>query len=70
MWKSGFYRIAEGANVPIVLGFLDYSNKRLGLGPTVTLTGDRETDMAVIRSFYSSISGRWPEKTGPIQLSR
>jgi 1-acyl-sn-glycerol-3-phosphate acyltransferase len=69
-WKSGFYRIAEGANVPVVLGFLDYGNKRLGLGPTVTLTGDRRTDMGVIGSFYSSISGRWPEKTGPIELSR
>ena len=69
-WKSGFYRIAEGANVPIVLGFLDYGNKRLGLGPMVTLTGDREADMNVIGSFYSSISGRCPEKSGPIQLSR
>ena len=69
-WKSGFYRIAEGANVPVVLGFLDYENKRLGLGPTVTLTGDRKTDMAIIESFYAAITGRWPEKTGPIELSR
>ena len=69
-WKSGFYRIAEGDNVPVVLGFLDYGNKRLCLGPTVTLTGDRETDMAVIGSFYSAITGRRPEQSGPIKLSR
>jgi len=69
-WKSGFYRIAEGANVPVVLGFLDYGNKRLGLGPTITMTGDRATDMAIIESYYSAIPGRWPEKTGPIKLSR
>jgi len=69
-WKSGFYRIAEGANVPVVLGFLDYGNKRLGLGPAITLTGDRATDMAVIESFYSAISGRWPEKTARVKLSR
>ena len=69
-WKSGFYRIAEAANVPIVLGFLDYNTKRLGLGPSVTLTGDRAADMAVIESFYSSIRGRWPEKATPIRLSR
>ena len=56
--------------MPVVLGFLDYGNKRLGLGPTVTLTGDREADMAVIGSFYSAMSGRWPEKTGRIKLSR
>jgi 1-acyl-sn-glycerol-3-phosphate acyltransferase len=69
-WKSGFYRIAEGANVPVVLGYLDYGKKQLGLGPAVTLTGDRDTDLAVIGSFYSSISGRWPEKTCPIKLTR
>ncbi len=69
-WKSGFYRIAEGANVPVVLAFLDYGNRRLGLGPMITLTGDKEADMAIVRSYYESVSGRWPEKTGPISLSR
>lgn len=69
-WKSGFYRIAEGANVPIVLGFLDYEARRLGLGPMLTLTGDKEADMAICRSYYSSISGRWPEKTSAISLTR
>lgn len=69
-WKSGFYRIAEGANVPVVFGFLDYRNRRLGLGPVLTLTGDKEADMAICRSYYSSIGGRWPEKTCPIELTR
>ena len=69
-WKSGFYRIAEGANVPVVFGFLDYRNKRLGLGPVMNLTGDKDADMAICRSYYSSIGGRWPEQTSPIRLSR
>jgi 1-acyl-sn-glycerol-3-phosphate acyltransferase len=67
-WKSGFYRIAEGANVPVVLGFLDYRNKRLGLGPMITLTGDKEADMEIIDSFYAPVEGRWPDKVGPVQL--
>ena len=67
-WKSGFYRIAEGANVPVVLGFLDYGEKRLGLGPVVTLTGDRDADMAIIRSYYDTITGRWPDKVGPVEF--
>ncbi len=67
-WKSGFYRIAEAANVPIVLGFLDFNTKRLGLGPSITLTGDRDADMAIIRSFYDSVRGRWPEKATPVKL--
>lgn len=67
-WKSGFYRIAEGANVPVVLGFLDYGQKRLGLGPMITLTGDRDADMAIIESFYASIAGRHTEKAGPVRF--
>jgi 1-acyl-sn-glycerol-3-phosphate acyltransferase len=67
-WKSGFYRIAEKANVPVVLGFLDFGNKRLGLGPAVTLTGDEAADLAVIGSFYAPILGRWPEQASPIQF--
>ena len=69
-WKSGFYRIAEGANVPVVLAFLDYGARRLGFGPTLTLTGDREADLEVLRSYYESIDGRWPDLTSPIELSR
>jgi 1-acyl-sn-glycerol-3-phosphate acyltransferase len=65
-WKSGFYRIAEGAGVPVIFGFFDYNRKRLGLGPMLTLTGDRDADLEIIRSFYSATSGRWPEKTCPI----
>lgn len=69
-WKSGFYRIAEGAGVPVLLGFFDYQHKRLGLGPAVTLTGDREADLAVMRSFYSAASGRHPEKACPVVFTR
>ena len=65
-WKTGFYRIAEGANVPVVLGFFDYGNRRLGIGPTIAITGDRHADLAKIRDFYEDIAGRWPENSGPI----
>jgi len=34
-WKTGFYHIANGANVPIVLGFLDYRRRIGGLGPSI-----------------------------------
>jgi 1-acyl-sn-glycerol-3-phosphate acyltransferase len=64
-WKSGFYRIAEGAGVPVVFGFFDYANKRLGFGPSMMLTGNIDADMKIIRSFYASVSGRSPEKTSP-----
>lgn len=69
-WKSGFYRIAEGANVPVVFGFLDYRDRRLGLGPILTLTGNKEADMTICRSFYASITGRCPDKTSPVNITR
>jgi 1-acyl-sn-glycerol-3-phosphate acyltransferase len=67
-WKSGFYRIAMEARVPVILGFLDYRNKRVGLGPAVHLSGDMTNDLARIRDFYSGIEGRWPENTSPIRF--
>jgi hypothetical protein len=62
-WKTGFYHIAAGANVPIVLGFLDYQRKAGGIGPTVMPTGDIEADMQEICSFYAGVIGKHPEKS-------
>ena len=67
-WKSGFYRIAEGAGVPVYLGFLDYAHKRLGIGPRFDVSGDQEADFAVLRDFYGDVQGRWPEKASPIRF--
>ena len=68
-WKTGFYRIAEAADVPVVLGFLDYGSKRVGVGPVVKLSGDQEIDLAILRDFYDGIEGRWPEQASPIEFA-
>lgn len=68
-WKSGFYRIAREANVPVVLGFLDYGRRRLGTGPLIELSGDVEADMARIRAYYADIEGRHPENASPVVLA-
>jgi 1-acyl-sn-glycerol-3-phosphate acyltransferase len=62
-WKTGFYRIANGAGIPIVLGYLDYRRKAGGIGPMIMPTGDIEADMAEICAFYAGISGKYPEKS-------
>lgn len=67
-WKSGFYHIARKAEVPVVLGFLDYARKRGGFGPEIILTGNVRDDMDEIRSFYSGKQGRYPDKMGEILL--
>lgn len=69
-WKSGFYHIARGADVPVVPGYLDYARKRAGMGEPIYLTGDKRADMDHIRAFYDrmSPSGRFADKFGPVRL--
>ncbi len=57
-WKTGFYYISQGADVPIVLGFLDYKRKVGGIGPVFFPTGDIEADMREIRTYYADMRGR------------
>ena len=57
-WKTGFYYIALEAQVPIVLGFLDFGSKTSGLGPTLLPTGDLEADMKRIKAFYAPFKGK------------
>lgn len=62
-WKTGFYRIATGAGVPIAIGFLDYVRK---VGGFITLfhpTGEMAADMEKIRGFYVGVLGKFPEKS-------
>lgn len=61
-WKTGFYHIALGAKVPIVLGYLDYKNKLAGFGHVILPTGDIKKDMQRIKDFYSAKSAKHPDK--------
>ncbi len=67
-WKSGFYHIAKGAQVPIVLGYLDFDRKVAGLGPPFVPTGDLAADMDRIRAFYSGIRGKHPDRQSEPRL--
>lgn len=60
-WKSGFYRIAREASLPVTLGYVDRTTKTTGLGPTIELTGDISSDMDRIRAFYADKAGYTPE---------
>jgi 1-acyl-sn-glycerol-3-phosphate acyltransferase len=62
-WKSGFYHIAVGAGVPIVLSVLDYGRRTMRIAAVIQPGGDYEADLAVIRSFYADAVGKHPAKT-------
>lgn len=69
-WKSGFYHIALGANVPIVPGFLDYSRREGGFHAPIHPSGDVRRDMDAIRAVYPDLPAMAhdPTKVGPIRL--
>jgi 1-acyl-sn-glycerol-3-phosphate acyltransferase len=60
-WKKGFYLIAQGANVPIILGFIDYKKKYCGIERIFYPTGDYEKDLAEIWDYYKDIKAKHPE---------
>lgn len=60
-WKRGFYEIAMGAHVPIVLTYVDYGKKQMGVGPRFDPTGDWEADLAHIKEYYRDVQARHPE---------
>jgi 1-acyl-sn-glycerol-3-phosphate acyltransferase len=67
-WKSGFYRIALAADVPIGMAFVDYSTRTVGFGPTMTPTGDVEADLDVFRAFYADKRGKFPDQESDIRF--
>lgn len=60
-WKNGFCRIAAAAEVPIVLGYMDYKRKQIGMDANFLPTGDIEADMSQIYGFYRTITPKFPE---------
>jgi 1-acyl-sn-glycerol-3-phosphate acyltransferase len=60
-WKSGFYRIAIAAEVPILLIAFDYRRKVIRLGPLFRPTGDYEKDLPEIQSHFDAGMARRPE---------
>jgi 1-acyl-sn-glycerol-3-phosphate acyltransferase len=62
-WKTGFYHIAAGAGIPVVLGFLDFTRKRGGYLGSYIPTGDVEGDIALMQAEYAGIRGRYPDQS-------
>jgi 1-acyl-sn-glycerol-3-phosphate acyltransferase len=54
-WRSGFYHIAMGAQVPIVPAWVDHATMRGGLGPPIMPSGDYRADLAKLAAFYRSV---------------
>ena len=61
-WKTGFYRIAEAAKVPIYLSFIDFKTKTVGFLERATVTGNMKSDIDMIKQKYQGMVGFIPSK--------
>lgn len=60
-WKKGFYYIAQKANVPIYIGYMDYEKKIGGFYGEFKITNDVNKDIESIKQILSQYKGRFPE---------
>jgi hypothetical protein len=72
-WKTGFYHVAQGCELPIFLAKVDYQAKETGVFHTFKLTGDKEDDIQAIQASYKTIHGKfihdqYPAYSGQLPL--
>ena len=59
-WHTGFYYIAQQANVPIVLSYMDYKNREAGIKSIEVATGEIVDDIKRYQAFYATKTGKNP----------
>lgn len=57
-WRSGFYYIALEAKVPIICVAFDYATKTVKIDKPFYPTGDFQTDLDELKSFYKGVVGK------------
>jgi 1-acyl-sn-glycerol-3-phosphate acyltransferase len=67
-WRSGFYEVAQQADVPLALAFIDYRERCIGVDSFLRLSGDREADMGRISQRLSHAIGKRAQHAAPIRL--
>jgi 1-acyl-sn-glycerol-3-phosphate acyltransferase len=67
-WRSGFYRVAHGAQVPLVIATIDYGHRVVRLRDALMLSGDAQVDMAAIARCVGDARGHRAELAAPIKL--
>lgn len=61
-WRHGFLHIAMEADVPLLLGAIDYKRRYIEITTQFRPTGDIEADLRAIKNFYKDFSAKYPEK--------
>ena len=66
-WRSGFYQVTLGADVPLALVRLDYARKTVDVSAFVRLSGDVTADYAHMAEVLGSSTGRRADQASPIR---
>lgn len=67
-WRSGFYRTAVQAGVPLGLVRVDYRTREVRLLDFIRVSGDEATDFRRIAAVFEGVTGCRPGKAAPIRL--
>lgn len=65
-WRSGFYQVALGADVPLALIRLDYGRREVRITDFIHLSGDMDADYARMAEAYAGVRGQRPSQASPI----
>jgi 1-acyl-sn-glycerol-3-phosphate acyltransferase len=68
-WRSGFYRLAMAADVPLGLATIDWGRREISLERFVRLSGDIALDLQAIADHFRAVRGRHPELASPVKLA-
>ena len=60
-WKKGFYHIAKKAQVPIVVSYIDYNKKEVGIKKMLNDTSDMINTMKEINNIYKNVNAKYPD---------
>lgn len=60
-WKKGFYYIALKAKIPILLYGLDYERKLIQCTKSFIPTGNIDSEMKEIKTYFKDFKGKNPE---------
>lgn len=66
-WRTGFYRVAHEAGVPVCLGVLDYGGRWVGTDSFWRTSGDLDADFAVFAARLAGCRGLRPDLAAPVR---
>jgi 1-acyl-sn-glycerol-3-phosphate acyltransferase len=67
-WRSGFHQVALQAGVPVVLAYLDYPRREVGLDSAWRLSGQPEADLACFARRLAGRAGKRAALAAPVRL--